>query len=83
MSSRDIAKVIIPLLTPPQIPKPLVELKKYLARRWLLFLGSQATQVIATINPWSQTHPKVISRPRVPITLISFKMLLEMQIHQN
>ena len=64
----------------PSNPKPLIELKKHLARPpGCSFLGSQATQVPATVNFLDQNLMKVIIDSRSDITLISKKSLVEMQ----
>jgi len=62
------------------MPKPLVELKKHQA--WppgCSFLGSQAAQVPATINSVSENLAKVIVDSGSNITLISQKLLTEIQ----
>jgi len=57
--ARDIAKVHYSITHTSLNSKPLVELRKYLARPpGCSFLGAQATQVIATINSLESTHPK-------------------------
>ena len=78
--ARDIAKVHYSVTHTSPNSKPLVELKKYLARPLgCSFLGAQATQVVATINSLESNSSKVIVDLGSDITLILFKMLLEMQ----
>ena len=78
--ARDIVKVHHLVPKDPSNPKPLIELKKHLARPpGCSFLGSQATQVPATMNFLDQNLMKVIVDSRSDITLISEKSLVEMQ----
>ena len=59
--------------------KPLVELKKHQARPpGCSFLGSQATQVPATINSIDKNLAKIIVDSGSDITLISQKLLTKM-----
>src|ERR1700683_4270317 len=78
--ARDIAKVYHSISNNPSAFKPLVELKKHQARPpGCSFLGSQAAQVPATINLVDTNLSKVIVDSGSDITLISQKLLTEMQ----
>jgi hypothetical protein len=79
--AQDIAKVHHLVSKDPSNLKPLVELKKHLARPpRCSFLGSQATQVPATVNFLDQNLTKVIINSGSDITLILEKSIAEMQI---
>jgi len=78
--ARDIAKVHHLISKDPSNPKPLIELKKHLARPpGCSFLGSQAAQVPATMNFLDRNLTKAIVDSGSDITLISEKSLVKMQ----
>src|ERR1700677_2139032 len=78
--AKDIAKIYHSISNNPSASKLLVELKKHQARPpGCSFLGSQAAQVPATINSVDTNLSKVIVDSGSDITLISQKLLTEMQ----
>src|SRR6202167_3080092 len=79
--ARKIVEVYHSISSDPSISKPLVELKKHQARPpGCSFLGSQATQVPATINSIDKNLAKVIVDSGSNITLISQKLLIKMLV---
>src|ERR1700683_1786444 len=78
--AREIVEVYHSISNDPSISKPLIELKKHQAQPpGCSFLGSQAAQVPATVNSLDTNLSKVIVDSGSDITLISQKLLTEMQ----
>lgn len=77
--AKDIARVHYTVLDAKNGNKPVVELKKYLARPpGCSFLGSKATSVPITVNSIDSNHSSIIVDSGSDITLVSFRTLQEL-----